>query len=487
MADIDRFFENIGARYGRIATQYADFPALLGDGIALSHGQFWRMSNGLARRFKSDGVGVGSLVALNSRSMVVVLATVVASALLGAGFVVAGPILARSQVLKPTHFYRTPDLAGHPAVPFRVLDLNWLTSDGNDMAPIQQAAVDPEAPWLFLHTSGTTGEPKFIALSQRIVRDRSLAAAIDFPRAATTFASFFSCTSRPFLARAISALLQACTIVEGTDTDLWISLGVNFVAASPMQMYRKLEKSPLARRIERLEISGSRVPAGSARLYLDSFVRVIDVYGASETSKTFSNELRLGPIDDIEVHGHRLDTEIEIVDENNVPRSKGQTGVVRVRNGYMVSNYLNAPEASARAFREGWFYPGDIGNWGPNGALVILGREDDIINVGGYKILAGLVDGLLRSVPGVRDAVAFRNPISMTKNALIAFIVYEDPYNQANVNIEILDLITRTIGFGLSDQNLKSVTELPRDEDGFPDRKLCAAMALARASELGEI
>lgn len=480
-------FENIAAQYGRIAKAHANFPALLGNDVALSHGQVWRAVNGLARHFAEDGVGQGSLVVLNSRNMVVVLTALMATALLGAGFVVAGPILAKAKVAKPTHFYRTPEMAGHAAVDFRLLPPEWLRAEGPGTEDLAPAAVDPEAPWMYLHTSGTTGEPKFIVLSQRVVRDRCRAAEVDFPRAATTFASFFGCTSRPFFARALAALLQACAVVEGIDPALWLHHGVNFVAASPGQMFAKLSSAPLPRKIARLEVSGARLPMGSAATFLQSFDRVLDVYGASETSKSFANEVYLTADGTIGLRGLPQDSTVEIVDGNGAPCAIGQSGQVRVRNGYMVNGYLNAPEASARAFRDDWFYPGDTAHWGQNGELVVLGREDDVINFGGYKIQAGLVDALISTVPGVQQAVAFRNPLPATKDAMIAFVVYEDPHFQANVNVEILSRIEKAIGFGLSERSLKSVKSFPLDEDGLPDRKACAEMVLRRAHELGEI
>lgn len=480
-------FENIAAQYGRVARGHRHFPALLGDGVALSHGQFWRAINGLARHMARDGVGPGSLVALNSRNMVVVLTTLMATALLGAGFVVAGPILARAKVVKPSHFYRTPEMAGHSAVDFRLLPPEWLRSEGPGTEDLGPAMVDPEAPWMYLHTSGTTGEPKFIALSQRMVRDRSRAAEGDFPKAATTFASFFGCTSRPFFARALAALLQACTVVEGTDPALWLRHGVNFVAASPGQMFRKLSDSPLPRRIARLEVSGARLPVGSAATFLQSFDRVLDVYGASETSKSFANEMSLADDGTVAMRGVPQDSTVEIIDDAGAPCAIGQSGQVRVRNSYMAAGYLNAPEASAMAFRDGWFHPGDTAHWGQNGELVVLGRDDDVINFGGYKIQATLVDALIATVPGVREAVAFRNPLPATKDAMIAFVVYDDPGNRANVNVDILARINQTIGFGLSERSLRYVTNLPLDEDGLPDRKACAEMVLRRAAELGEI
>ena len=70
---------------------------------------------------------------------------------------------------------------------------------------------------------------------------------------------------------------------------------------------------------------------------------------------------------------------------------------------------------------------------------------------------------------------------------MIAFVIYEDPTQQSNVNVAILDAVFRSIGFGLSDRSLRSVAELPRDEDGLPDRRACVELVLRRARELGEI
>jgi len=92
------------------------FTALVGDGVALSHGQFWRVVNGLAGHLARDGVGPGSMLALNGRNMVVTLATLLATALPGAGFVMAGPMLVRAKVARPSHFYRAPEMADNKAV-----------------------------------------------------------------------------------------------------------------------------------------------------------------------------------------------------------------------------------------------------------------------------------------------------------------------------------------------------------------------------------
>ena len=78
---------------------------------------------------------------------------------------------------------------------------------------------------------------------------------------------------------------------------------------------------------------------------------------------------------------------VEIVDDNDVPCSDGQEGYVRVLlTNVDASGYLDDPEATARFFRHGYFYPGDLGVQRADGAIRILGRSSDVLNVRGSKL-----------------------------------------------------------------------------------------------------
>ena len=61
-------------------------------------------------------------------------------------------------------------------------------------------------------------------------------------------------------------------------------------------------------------------------------------------------------------------------------------------------------------FRDGWFYPGDIGRVTEHGMMVVSGREKNIIDLGGHKISPETVEAALMSYPGVSFAVAFGVP-----------------------------------------------------------------------------
>ena len=101
---------------------------------------------------------------------------------------------------------------------------------------------------------------------------------------------------------------------------------------------------------------------------------------------------------------------IEIVDEADRQLPCGTEGVVRISGEYSVDRYVEDAAESARFFRNGWFYPGDIGSITPENLLIIAGRRDNLINVGGDKLTAERIEAALDSFEGVNQAAVFAAP-----------------------------------------------------------------------------
>jgi acyl-coenzyme A synthetase/AMP-(fatty) acid ligase len=476
---------NIARAFAEVAQANANLPAIIGQSEVLSYDDLWRLVQRIAARMQADGVGAESLVAVNLSEIRFTLGCLLATALLGAGYVVAGPGLAKSEAVQPTHFYRTPEMSGHRAVNFRAMDSDWFGTD--DGASPTRVETNPNRPWLYLHTSGTTGTPKYLALTQSMIRDRSAAAAIDFPYRQTTFASFFGVASRPFFARALAAFFQAGSIVEGIDFGLWQASGVNFVCGSPLQVIQALGDNVLSPRINRLEVSGARLPDGAVGKYLRSFRQVVDVYGASETSKSFATDIGIGPDGKLTFSPHVLDSEVEIVEPDGQPCGVGKFGAVRVRNSYMVSGYVGAPELSAKCFRGGWFYPGDLARWGEAGELVVIGREDMILNIHGYKINAELLEAVIKTVAGVEDVICFQNPVPRGTEPVICFLILAPENHDENTVEAVMNIAANRLGHVFARKNMRLVKAFPRGPDGRPDRKACQAMVLRKATIDGEM
>ncbi len=98
---------------------------------------------------------------------------------------------------------------------------------------------------------------------------------------------------------------------------------------------------------------------------------------------------------------------IEIVDEAENPVPFGTTGNLRARAVGMPAAYHDDPAATERHFRNGWFYPGDLGVMAADGELKLLGRADDVMIVDGLKIAPLEIEAVLMQHPAVREAAAF--------------------------------------------------------------------------------
>ena len=87
-------------------------------------------------------------------------------------------------------------------------------------------------------------------------------------------------------------------------------------------------------------------------------------------------------------------------------------GEIVVRGPNLFTEYLNRPDATAEAMRDGWFHTGDLATRDPDGYWRIVGRRaTDLIKTGGYKVGAGEVEGTLLDHPGVLEVAVPASPI----------------------------------------------------------------------------
>jgi acyl-CoA synthetase (AMP-forming)/AMP-acid ligase II len=73
----------------------------------------------------------------------------------------------------------------------------------------------------------------------------------------------------------------------------------------------------------------------------------------------------------------------------------------------MATRYHDDEEASLRAFRNGWFYPGDVGHFGEQGDLRFDGRLDEMMMLASINIFPAEIERFAETLPGVRECAAF--------------------------------------------------------------------------------
>jgi long-chain acyl-CoA synthetase len=95
---------------------------------------------------------------------------------------------------------------------------------------------------------------------------------------------------------------------------------------------------------------------------------------------------------------------VDIVDSEGRPLPVGQPGSIRIRSSQVARGYVGDPEATAQMFRNGSFYSGDLGYVTADGVLAITGREKSVLLVSGDSVAPEIVEEVLCSFPGIREA-----------------------------------------------------------------------------------
>jgi acyl-CoA synthetase (AMP-forming)/AMP-acid ligase II len=95
---------------------------------------------------------------------------------------------------------------------------------------------------------------------------------------------------------------------------------------------------------------------------------------------------------------------VEILDASGQVLPAGREGPIRVRSACLVNGYVGDPETSAKVFRDGFFYPGDLGYLTPDRMLVITGREKTVLNLGGLSVNPEKIEEVVNGFPGIEQS-----------------------------------------------------------------------------------
>ncbi|MCL6283708.1 AMP-binding protein [Ruegeria sp. 2012CJ41-6] len=118
--------------------------------------------------------------------------------------------------------------------------------------------------------------------------------------------------------------------------------------------------------------------------------------------------------------------EIRIVDDDGYEVPLGAPGEVIARSPTLMKGYVNRPDATEEALRDGWLYTGDIGVMDADGFLEIVDRKKDMILVSGFNVSPGEIEDVISTVPGVIQVGVIGIPDDKTGETPVAFVVCVD-------------------------------------------------------------
>ena len=98
---------------------------------------------------------------------------------------------------------------------------------------------------------------------------------------------------------------------------------------------------------------------------------------------------------------------LQVVGPDHQPLPANKVGAVRYRGPGVATGFFRDDDKSAEAFRDGWFYPGDLGRLDAEGYLTLLGRAKSVILRGGVNIYPLEIERTIGACPGVEEVSVF--------------------------------------------------------------------------------
>jgi acyl-CoA synthetase (AMP-forming)/AMP-acid ligase II len=192
-------------------------------------------------------------------------------------------------------------------------------------------------------------------------------------------------------------------------------------------------------------------------------------YGMTESAGSVSY---MSPDDRANAVGDRLKSvgkalaavDIRICGPDGSLSRPGEIGEVICRGPQVMKGYWKLPEASAEVLRDGWLHTGDAGYMDEDGYLYIVDRIKDMIVSGGENIYSAEVESALSAHPAVKDAAVIAIPDDDWGEVPKAFVVAEP--GSALTERNLIDFVRERIAHYKAPKSVEFVDCLPRNASG---------------------
>jgi acyl-CoA synthetase (AMP-forming)/AMP-acid ligase II len=312
-----------------------------------------------------------------------------------------------------------------------------MAGAGPEPPPVALDA-DDDADWIF--TSGTTGNPKAVALSHRgsvVCGYQSIGMwGLSQESVYQSFAPFF--TSTGCHSNLLACLAAGCTYVvepefqvhatldrmarHGTTSTFLISTVLALILDRLTPAELDAYDFPALRRVCYGGQSSS--PAFYRRVWTEIGERwgvdLYNIYGLTEGGTSglmLSHEdhpaalARMGSYGlSVGRTGYRDWIEHTILEPDGTPAAPGAIGELCLRGPSTMSRYVANEEATRAALRDGWLHTGDTATRDADGFVYFVDRDKQLIRRGGLNISSAEVEGVLLEHPGVVEAAAVPLP-----------------------------------------------------------------------------
>jgi acetyl-CoA synthetase len=302
-------------------------------------------------------------------------------------------------------------------------------------------ATGPDDPAVIIYTSGTTGSPKGALHGHRVLRGHLPGVELPQERFPQPGDLFWTPADWAWIGGLFDVLLPSlfhgvpvlAHRMQKFDPEqafrLMAEHGVRnaFIPPTALKMLRAVpDPARFGHRLRSLGSGGETLGAEMLEWGRAAFgLTINEFYGQTECNLIVSNCAGLFPVKPGSmgrpVPGH----DVAVIGEDGAVLPAGTEGAIAVRapDPVMFLGYWNRPEATREKFRGDWLLTGDRGVADEDGYLFFLGRDDDVITSGGYRIGPGEVEDCLLRHPAVALAAVIGLPDPLRTERVTAVIV----------------------------------------------------------------
>ena len=327
--------------------------------------------------------------------------------------------------------------------------------------PVASRAPD-DAAWLF-YTSGTTGRPKGVMITQRNLMTMGLTYFVDVDAVTSDDAMVYAAPMShgaglyaiPHLMAGARHVVPVSGGVDPAELfELGRALGPLSTFAAPTIVKRLVDHAEQAGLTPQdAAAAWKTIVYGGAPMYVADIQRAlrvlgprfVQIYGQGETPMVATALARRHLAD--AGHPRHLErlasvgvaqtpVQVRVADAQGGELPPGEVGEVLVRGDSVMAGYWRNPEATAAAIRDGWLWTGDMGSLDADGFLTLKDRSKDLLISGGSNIYPREVEEVLLTAPGVAEAAVVGAPDVEWGEVVVAFVV---PVRAGAVTAEALD------------------------------------------------
>lgn len=364
-----------------------------------------------------------------------------------------------------------------------IIDAKWLETavPSTSLEPIgPQADCDPrQAIFMIVVGSGTTGRQKLIPIThaQMIARAQRITASLEVTsrdRVATMAHFEYSGGIRWLLSVLFCG--GGFVVLDHQRKGLfeWHSrLGLTVLTATPFHAHQMLKEAEKSSPKSGLPLDGIRMSVTSAvvteelrkRIMTKLCQNLIITYGTNEEPwVSFATPADLSKFPGT-VGRPMSGVDIKIFDGEMRPVPIGETGLIAVKSELIMSGYIDDDEANQKAFKGGWFVPGDLGYFTDCGQLIFCGRSDNMMIFNGINIYPVEIEQCLMSHADVADVVAMPARHAIHQDVPVAVVALD---NNSRVSEDQLRQYAANILGPKQPRRVIIANEIPRNQQGKP-------------------